>query len=215
MVKNHPTSAVIPNGGIVERTVETAFATKSEITLQLRNPDFTTALRIAQIINHTVGPEAAQARNSAAVSVKMPAVGGTNERVKFIASIEDLQVSPDSPARVVYNERTGTIVMGGNVRISSAIITHGNLIFETQVIDWTFMEKTFGPDVYDKLQIDKQQVQIQVTEEPGEFNVLEEGVTIGEVAKALNSLGVTSRDIISILQALKQCGALQAELVAM
>lgn len=215
VVKNHPTVALLPNGGIVERSVPTMFATKAEIVLQLKNPDFTTAQRVAQIINNTMGADLARPRDMGNVSVRMPA-GGTEQRVQFIAEIEALQVSPDMPARVVYNERTGTIVMGANVRISTAIITHGNLIFEKQEETSTMVSRTVGPaGVVDETTVENTQSSVRATEEQGEFKVLDEGVTIGEVARGLNALGVSARDIIAILQALKQCGALQAELVAM
>lgn len=212
VVKNHPTTALIPGGATVEREVQTAFATKPEIDLLLRNADFTTAERVAQIINSSIGSGLAKPRNSEAVSVRMPK-GGTEERVKFLAQIEVLDVSPDAPARVVFNERTGTIVMGSNVRISTAIITHGNLILENQSQSANIPVQPFTP-VGTKPILDRD-TSVRVTEEQGSARVLQEGVTVGEVAKGLNALGVTARDIISILQALKECGALQAELVAM
>lgn len=215
IVKNHTNVAIIPNGAIIEYEVQTAFATKSEINILLKNPDFTTARRIEQIINATIGSGIANARNSAVVSVRMPS-GGTRERVRFIAAMELLEVSPDIPARVVYNERTGTIVMGRNVRISTVIITHGNLVFEREENISEFASTTtdsFGQVT--SVEASNSNSSTRVTEERGEFKVLDEGVTIGEVAKALNALGVTARDIISILQALKASGALQAELIAM
>ena len=215
VMKNHPTVAVISNGALVERSVPTLFATKPETHLMLKNPDFTTAQRIATIINNTMGAELARARDSASVAVRLPG-GGTEQRVQFISEIEALQVSPDSPARVVYNERTGTIVMGSNVRISTAIITHGNLIFEKQNDTTNLLTKTITPEgTVDQTQIQQTESSVDVTEERGQFKVLDEGVTIGEVARGLNALGVTARDIIAILQALKECGALQAELVPM
>jgi flagellar P-ring protein precursor FlgI len=212
VVKNHPTTALIPGGATVEREVQTAFATKPEIALMLGNPDFTTADRIAQLINATEGSAVAEARNSGAVALKMPA-GGPSERVKFLARIEGLEVSPDGPARVVYNERTGTIVMGGNVRISTTIVTHGNLTISKQDIPANIPVQPFTPPGTQPI-LDRYST-VATTEEKGTARVLQEGVTVGEVAKALNALGVSARDIIPILQALKECGALQAELVAM
>lgn len=216
VVKNHPTTGAIPNGAIVEREVETAFATKPEAVLQLRNPDFTTADRIAQIINATFGSSIAKAHDSASVAVTMPAGGDTEARVQFLSQVENLQVSPNVPARVVFNERTGTIVMGGDVRITSAIITHGNLTVETKTATTAAVAQQAGAlGGGQQLAVQTATAEVKVKEEPGEFRVIDEGVTIGEVAKALNALGVSARDIISVLQALKECGALQAELVAM
>jgi len=180
--------------------------------LLLRNPDFTTSERISEMINAAEGPRVAKASNSGVVAVKMPA-GGPEERVKFISRIESLDVSPDSPARVVYNERTGTIVMGSKVRISTAIITHGNLVFEKQEMPANIPVQPFTPAGTEPIR-DKY-TSVRASEEQGSARVLQEGVTVGEVAKGLNALGVTARDIIAILQALKECGALQAELVAM
>ena len=213
VVKNHPTTGYVPNGAIVEREVANTFATKAEINLLLKNPDFTTAQRIAQMINATTGFAAAQPRNAATVAVQMPP-GGTGERVDFIARIESLEISPDFPARVVYNERTGTIVMGANVRISTAIITHGNLIFEKQTTSAGAMSQATGPFGQQTTTLESTASQVLATEEDAKPQVLEEGVTVGEVCRGLNALGVTARDIIAILQALKQAGALQAELVA-
>jgi flagellar P-ring protein precursor FlgI len=225
VVKNHVNTATIPNGAIVEREVETLFATKPAMLLKLRTPDFTTANRIAEIINNTLSEGVAQCRDAASVSVKMPASGNTDERVKFVSSLEALEVSPDSPAKVVFNERSGTIVMGGNVRISKALITHGNLIFEkreetdnyTQTIAPLLQNGTISQPQYDAIltNFEATRGSVKATEEKGKFQVLEEGVTINEVAKGLNALGVTARDIMAILQALKEAGALQAELVSM
>ena len=111
-VKNHPTVAMIPSGAIVEKEVKTAFATKPEVQLLLRNPDFTTALRVAQMVNSSLGGDTAQARDATSVAIKMPSSHNVEERVAYLSKIEGLEVSPDAPARVVYNERTGTIVMG-------------------------------------------------------------------------------------------------------
>jgi flagellar P-ring protein precursor FlgI len=225
IVKNHVNTATIPNGAIVEREVETLFATKPAILLKLRTPDFTTANRIAQMINNTLSDGAAQCRDAASVSVKMPASGNTDERVRFVSNLETLEVSPDMPAKVVFNERSGTIVMGGNVRISKALITHGNLIFErreetdhlTQAIAPLVQDGLLTQPQYDAIltNFESTRGSVKATEEKGKFQVLEEGVTINEVARGLNALGVTARDIMAILQALKEAGALQAELVSM
>jgi len=215
VVKNHPTAAVIPNGAIVEQEAPTSFATKPEVLLLLRNPDFTTASRIEGIINNTFGQDAAKARDAATVAVRMP-TGGADARVNFLSRVESLEVSPDAPARVVYNERTGTIVMGANVRISTAIITHGNLIVKQQARKETLVREAILPSGAQTVtEAEVTAARTGVEEEPSKLQVVEEGVTVGEVADALNTLGVTARDIIAILQALKEVGALQAELVAM
>jgi flagellar P-ring protein precursor FlgI len=213
-VKNHPTVALIPDGGIIERAAPNSFDVKPEINFLLRNPDFTTAMRVATAINASLGAEVATARNATVVAVKMPKEGA-EDRVRFVAGIENLEVNPDTPARVVYNERTGTIVMGSNVRISTAIITHGNLSFELTKREES--DLYVGQNLTGQVAIESttKETELKVEEQTGEFRVLDQGVTIGEVARGLNALGVSARDIISILQALKECGALQAELVAM
>jgi len=214
VVKNHPNVALIPNGAIIEREVKTAFATKPEINLLLHNPDFTTSVRVAEAINKVIGKEVATPRNATAVAVQMPE-GGANERVNFVARIESLDVSPDAPARVVYNERTGTIVMGSNVRIATCIITHGNLILKTEKREAAALAVTPGPFGPTTTAVGVAEQRAKATEEPSRFRVMQEGVTVGDIAHGLNALGVSARDIISILQALKQVGALQADLVAM
>jgi flagellar P-ring protein precursor FlgI len=212
IVKNHPTSGVISNGALVEREVKTTFATKPVMVLQLRNPDFTTAQRISQMINNSLGTGLATAKSPGAVSVLMPT--GVAKRMEFMANLEVLQVSPDAPARVTYNERTGTIVMGGNVRISQVIINHGNLIFEKQQDFFQTDQTLMAPGVIQNNQNTTMESELTVTEPNSKFQVIEEGVTIGEVASGLNALGVTARDIISILQLIEENGALQAELIA-
>jgi flagellar P-ring protein precursor FlgI len=169
---------------------------------------------VAEAINKMFGKEVATPRNATAVAVQMPE-GGASERVNFVAQIENLDVTPDAPARVVYNERTGTIVMGSNVRIATCIITHGNLILKTEKREAAALAVTPGLVGQTTTAVGVTEQRVKATEEPSRFRVMQESVTVGDIAHGLNALGVSARDIISILQALKQCGALQADLVAM
>ncbi|NQU42090.1 flagellar basal body P-ring protein FlgI, partial [bacterium] len=178
LVKNHPNVALLPDGAIIEREVPNAFATKPEMNFLLRNPDFTTAVRVEGIINATIGDGTAIARNPTVVSVRMPE-SDSGSRVAFISQIEGLLVSPDSSARVVYNERTGTIVMGANVRISTSIIAHGSLTLKTSEPSSTVLIQDRAYWGASDTIIQESDPQVEAIEEEGQFGVLEEGVTIG------------------------------------
>lgn len=206
--KNHPTAGRIPGGALIERELPNTLAGKSALRLNLGQSDFTTASRIATLINGTFGQGVASTTDPGAVNIQVP--GGYQTRViDFIAAVEGLDVRPDTVAKVVLNERTGTIVMGEAVRISTVAVSHGNLsllIRETpQVSQPAPLSKTGETKVVPR-------TDIKVEEESRRLSVLSEGATIGDVVRALNTLGVTPRDLIGILQAIKAAGGLQAEL---
>lgn len=209
--KNLPTTATIPGGALVEKEIPFSLFSGAVINLVIRDPDFTTANRLAESINYEF-PNAAQAQDAAIIRVEPPAGFHTKEAiVHFISKLEELPVSPDAMARVIINERTGTIVAGENVRISTVAIAHGNLSI-------TITEK---PEVSQPLPFSDGQTtvvprsEINVIEEEAKLNIIPEGVTISEIARALNVLGVSPRDLISIFQAIKKAGALHAELIIM
>lgn len=209
--KNHATTATIPGGALVEKEIPFSLFSGNAINLVIRDPDFTTAERLAKSINYEF-PNTAQAQDAAIVRIEPPAGFRTRDTiVHFISKLEELPVSPDAMARVIINERTGTIVAGENVRISTVAIAHGNLSI---II-------TERPEVSQPLPFSEGETvtvprsEINVKEEEAKLNVVQEGVTISEVARALNVLGVTPRDLISIFQAIKKAGALHAELIIM
>jgi flagellar P-ring protein precursor FlgI len=206
--KNHPTAGRVPNGALVERELPNTLAGKSVLNLNLNNSDFTTASRIVKVVNDKFKGPVAVSSDPGSVTLTIPP-DYANRAVEFVAALERLEVKPDSAAKVVLNERTGTIVMGESVRISTVAITHGNLslvIKETpQVSQPAPLSKTGETKVVPR-------TDLKVEEENRRLMVLQEGASIGDVVRALNLLGVTPRDLISILQAIKAAGSLQAEL---
>ncbi|SJZ47719.1 flagellar basal body P-ring protein FlgI [Selenihalanaerobacter shriftii] len=213
--KNHTTVGMIPNGGIIEREVRTDFMNKGEITLLLDNPDFATAQRIAEAVNQRYGYNSdgnnfAQALDPGRVEVTVPSYF-KDRSVSFIAEINKLPVRPDTEAKVVINERTGTIVMGHNVRISTISVAHGNL-----TITISTQEEVDQPPPLSEGETEKtQNTDVSAKEEKSNLLVVPKGSTISDVVKALNGVGATPRDTIAILQAIKQAGALHAKLEIM
>lgn len=206
--KNHPTVGQISGGAIVEREIATEIVASGEMRLLLLNPDYTSAARMAEVINQNY-PDAALAADASTVRVRVPVMFDRRE-VDFIAAVGRLEVVPDIPARIVVNERTGTIVATSTVRISSVAISHGALtITVAQSLDASqplpFSDRGSTAIL--------PSTQTSVTEKQGGFTVIEEYPSIEQVASALNAMGVTTREMMSIFQAMKRAGALQAELV--
>lgn len=205
--KNHPTAGRIPAGALVERELPNVLAGKSSLRLNLAQADFTTASRIVAAINKTF-KGAAGSSDGGSVMVQVPDEFATRP-VEFIAQLENLEVTQDQPARVVVNERTGTVVMGDKVKIAAVAVSHGNL---TLTIKET--PKVSQPAPLSKGETKEvPRTELKVQEEQKRLSLLPEGNTIGDVVRGLNLLGVTPRDLISILQSIKAAGALQAELV--
>ncbi|MDD2900530.1 MAG: flagellar basal body P-ring protein FlgI [Desulfuromonadaceae bacterium] len=206
--KNHPTAGRVPNGALVERELPNTLTGKSVLSLNLNVADFTTASRIVAAVNDKFKSAVAVSNDPGSVALTIPA-GYANRAVEFVAALERLEVTPDMLARVVLNERTGTVVMGDNVRMSTVAVTHGSLslvIKETPLVSQPApLSKTGETKVVPR-------TDLKVVEDSRRLLVLQEGVSIGDVVRALNMLGVTPRDLISILQAAKAAGALQAEL---
>ncbi len=206
---NHPTTGRVPNGAIVERPAPTP-PPSAKLRLQLRQADFTTATRIAEAINKkfsSVNGPVARAENPAVVSVQAPAL--YSERpAEFLAELENLTVEADRPAKVIINERTGTIVMGKEVRISPVAILHGNLTVEIQT---GFAVSQPAPLSSGTTQV-VPQVGVGVKQDQARNVVLKQGATVEELVRALSAIGSTPRDVIAILQNLRAAGALEAEL---
>ena len=207
--KNHPTAGRIPDGALVERELPNVLADRTQLKLNLQKPDFTTAARITATINEKFKEPVAASADPGSVILSIPPEY-RGRTVEFVAAMERLEVRPDEVARVVLNERTGTIVMGENVRISSVAVSHGNLtlfIRETPQVSQPSPLSRTGETVT------VPRTQLKVSEEAGGLALVREGASIGDVVRALNVLGVTPRDLIGIMQAIKAAGALQAELV--
>jgi flagellar P-ring protein precursor FlgI len=207
--KNHPTAGRVPEGALVERELPYALADRSQLRLNLNQPDFTTASRITAAINRSFQAPIAVSTDPGSVTLTIPDNYQGNT-VEFAAVLEGLEVQPDMPAKVVLNERTGTVVMGSAVRISTVAVAHGNLtltIKETPQVSQPAPFSRRGDTVV------VPRTSIKVDEEKGGgLIVLKEGANIGDVVKALNAIGVTPRDLIGILQAIKAAGAMQGEL---
>lgn len=208
--KNHPTAGTVPGGALIERELPNVLLGKSSLKLNLHQSDFTTASRVATAINERFMGEVATLADPGSVQVAVPDQY-RNRVVEFVAVLERLDVNPDITARVVMNERTGTIVMGENVRISTVAVSHGNL---TVVVKETPKVSQPGP-LSNGTTVVVPRTDLKVTEEKVNLSLLREGANLGEVVRGLNTLGVTPRDLLGIMQAIKAAGALNAELSVM
>lgn len=207
--KNFPTVGTTPNGAIVEHSVEDSLGTNGSLSLSLSQPDFTTASRVASAINSQYGA-IARATNPGRIDITVPAYYRNNV-VGFVSSIEELPVIPDGIAKVVVNERTGTIVMGGDVSVDEIAITQGGLSIRVQK-----NQNASQPDPFSYgTTIVTKNTDVDVTEDKASTIVLPATASISDIVGALNAVGATPRDTISILQAIKAAGALHAELQIM
>lgn len=205
---NHPTVGRSPNGATVERAAPSV-APKKLVHLQLRQSDFTTSARIVDAVNRKFAgaTSSAQAESAGLVSVTIPAEFASHT-TEFMSQLENLMVDADSAARVVVNERTGTIVLGKEVRISPVAILHGNLSVEVQTVASVSQPNPLSGGTTEVTQ----QTTVQTKEEKARTVVLKQGATVEELVRALSAIGSTPRDIIAILQSLRSAGALEAEL---
>jgi flagellar P-ring protein precursor FlgI len=209
--KNFPTVGRVVNGALIEKEIPNKFNQKESLTLTLHSPDFTTSSRVARAINIALYDQIARSRDAGTIEVKVPGKYMGNV-VALVTMIESLGVTPDTVSKVIINERTGTVVMGENVRISTVAIAHGNLSIEIKEDSNVSQPLPFsrgGETVVTP------ESQVLVREGNNPIYLVNSGVSIAAVVKALNALGVSPRDLISIFQALKAAGALQAELEIM
>ena len=204
--KNFPTVRTTPNGAIVERTVEDEIGADGRISLSLAQPDFTTASRIVNAVNSQYGA-IARAANPGRIDISVPAYYRDNV-VGFVSSIEDLSVMPDNVAKIIVNERTGTIVMGGDVSVDEIAITQGGLSIKVQHNNKASQPSPFSYGTT----IETRNTNVKVKEDKASTIILPATANISDVVGALNAVGATPRDTISILQAMKASGALHAEL---
>lgn len=208
-VVNHPTVGRVPGGADVERGAP-SITPKGKIRLQLREPDFMTALRISRAINTRfpdAGKPLAVPETSATIGITVPP-DYSARLVEFMADLEDLQVQTDRPARVVVNERTGTIVMGKEVRVSPVAIMHGKLTVEIQTTPLVSQPNPLSQGQT----VVVPQTNVSAKEEKSRSLVLQQGATVEELVHALGAIGSTPRDVIAILESLRAAGALEAEL---
>ncbi|TWH45354.1 flagellar basal body P-ring protein FlgI [Sporomusa sp. KB1] len=209
--KNFPTAGNVPNGALVEREVPMSFTDKDndKITLSLSQPDFTTANRISEAIGRNFG-QIALPQDPGTVAVEIPSYY-SNNLVAFIAAIEELPITPDNAAKVAINERTGTVVIGGNVTIDQVAVAQGGLTVKIGQTKNVSQPAPFS----DGNTVVTTDTVVEVKEKPAGLVELPASSSVGDIVSALNAVGATPRDIISILQAIKAAGALHAELQIM
>jgi len=208
VTKNHPTVGQIVNGALVEREIPTEITRDNTLELLLREPDFTSSARLAAAINERF-TNSCEAVDSTTVRVKVPE-GLQGSVVDFIARLESIEIDPDAPARIIINERTGTIVATSRVRISACAVSHGNItinIANSLDVSQPNALAQKGRTVVTP------RTDTSVTEQKAALVPLPDLPTVEKIASSLNSLGVTPRDMMAIFQAMKQAGALHAELV--
>lgn len=208
--KNHPTVGRIAGGAIVERSVSVAIGDDGRLDYQLRTADFTTSSNLAETVNRKFGPGTAFPTSAGNITINIPE-HLKDHLVDFIAAVEILNVNMDTPAKVVVNERTGTIVMGKDVRLSTVAVSHGNL---SLIIREDYNVTQPNPLGEGETAVTPTTT-ATVVEEDGQLVLLDmnKGVSIGEIANALNAIGATPRDLIAIFQAIKAAGSLHGELV--
>jgi len=212
ITKGVPTSARIANGGIVEREVKFELANLKNVKMTLRNPDFTTARRIAQAVNAFLGTSAAAATDTTTVQIRVPRDYQGNV-VNLLTDIEQLRIDPDQLARVIIDEQSGIIVMGENVRISTVAIAQGNL-----TIRISEAQQVSQPGPFAEVGTTTTTERTDVGVDQGGDNrltVVNEGISLQEMVNGLNALGIGPRDMITILQAVKASGAMQASIEVM
>ncbi len=205
---NHPTVGRMPNGANVERAVPAELAANNQLVMVLRNEDFSTASRLNRVINTKFGAGTAKALDGRNIEVTLPA-SYSDDRVSFIAELESLSLKPDKIAKIIINERTGTIVMGSEVRIASVAISQGGV---TVSVGTEYDVSQPNPLSTGGQTAVIPTTTVNVKEKKIESVILPDGATVDEVVRGLRTVGVSARDIISILQAIKSAGAMNAEL---
>ena len=226
VTKNHPTVGKISGGANIEKEIPLSIMSQNEMTIMLNNPDFNTADRAAKAINLRIGENVAKPVDPATLKFRIPEKFQNNV-VNLIAQIGEIQVEPDSIAKVIVNEKTGTVVVGENVRIQKVAVAHGNLSINIKENKNVSQPQPFAPSgagvAPQQMQdgtvvapggstVVTPESQVGVAEENSRLLLIPKGRTIGELVNALNAIGVTPRDLITILQAIKAAGALQGEL---
>lgn len=220
-ILNHPTVARIPGGAIVEREVKFSIKDNDKIKWQLYDSDFTTAVRVAQEINYHFGKEIAAAEDSRTITVRVPEIEPTEDEMgvdqglkregrvaRFVAQVERIPVIPDSVAKVIINERTGTVIINQDVRVDPVAITHGNITVRVQVENEVIPATplTSAPPAT------QTNTNIEVEEERVNLALLNNGQSLQSLVDGLNQLGASPRDLITILQSIQRAGALRAKL---
>ena len=215
---NIPTVGRIPGGASVERMVETPFQTLDNIILNLHQSDFSTSIKVADAINEVFGPAVAIPLDSSSIKVRAPSDPG--QKVSFVSLLQDIEVDPARPAaKVIVNARSGTIVIGGDVRVTPAVVTHGSLTVKVKedkkVVqgDPTVTTTAAGATVLPGAANEIADTEIDVEEETARAFVFDTGVELSDIVDAINAVGAGASDLVEILTALREAGALRAEII--
>ncbi len=217
LIVNIPTVGRIPGGATVERAIETDFLKESNIVLNLHQGDFTTTNEVAESINDIFGDGVAVPLDSNSISVRVPVE--PSQKISFMSMLENIEVQPDRPsAKVIVNARTGTIVIGGDVRVTPAAVTHGSLTVKvdenTNVNQANNLAVAQGVAAATPGAVTQtQDTDINVNEEPARAFIFDPGVDLSTIVEAINSVGASPADLIAILEALREAGSLRAELI--
>lgn len=207
---NIPSTGRIPNGATVERTVASDFHTRESIVLNLHSPDFTTSHRLAKLINDTMGEGTALALDAVSVNIRPPQ--DPAYRTSFLSHLENLEMSPGSAAaRVIINSRTGTVVIGSNVRVSAAAVSHGSLV--VTISERPFASQPVAPFSNSGETVVLPNSDVSIEQEESSMFLFKPGASLEEIVQAVNRVGAAPGDLVAILEALKQAGALRAELI--
>ncbi|MFK8017256.1 MAG: flagellar basal body P-ring protein FlgI [Gammaproteobacteria bacterium] len=205
---NIPSAGRIPNGASIERTVSSRFATDPFISLNLHTADFTTARRLMDGINTLLGGTVAEAIDAGTIRVRAPA--STSARIAFVSELEALEIDPGAAAaRVIVNSRTGTVVIGANVRVTPAAVSHGSLIVTIRESPFAVQPEPFGAGDTAVLP----DTEVAIDQGDNRMFLFDPGVTLDDIVRAVNEVGAAPGDLVAILEALKQAGSLRAELV--
>ncbi len=205
---NVPSAGRVPNGATVERIVPSTLGTADSLVLNLNTPDFTTAYRMAESINASLGAGVAETLDPISVRVRAPA--DESQRVAYISHIENLLVDPaPAAAKVIINSRTGTVVIGSNVVVTPAAVAHGSLVVRITESDLVSQPNPFARGQTAVVE----QSDIDVQQEGSHMFVFEPGVTLNEIVETVNQVGAAPGDLVAILEALREAGALHAQLI--
>ncbi len=217
VIVNIPTVGRVPRGASVERMVENPFLTNENIMLNLHQGDFSTALTVTEAINDIFGPEVAVALDSTSIKVRAPK--DMSQKVAFISLLENIEVEPASPkAKVIVNARTGTIVIGGNVRVTPAAVTHGSLtvrINESQTVTPTGATTVNENQVVSTPgdAVATPESELGIDQEPARAFIFDPGTELSTIVESINAVGSSAADLVAILEALREAGSLRAELI--
>ena len=217
VIVNIPTVGRIPRGASIEKMVDTPFQSTDNVLLNLHQSDFSTAMRVADAVNEVFGPEVAVPLDASTIKVRAPV--DPSQKVSFVSLLENIEVDPARPAaKVIVNSRTGTIVIGGDVRVTPSVVTHGSLTVrineDKEVVQATnIAQNAQGTVVTPGQATEVDDTEIIIEEEPARAFVFDPGVELSDVVDAINGVGAGPADLVAILEALREAGSLRAEII--